>query len=39
MQEVADIQKSRQWLEKANMKDNTQALIMAAQLQASLSTT
>lgn len=39
MQEVADIQKSRQCLEKANMKDNTQALIMAAQLQASLSTT
>lgn len=39
MQEVAGIKKSYQWLEKANMKDNTEALTMAAQQQASLSTT
>ncbi|KAF7652027.1 hypothetical protein LDENG_00102410 [Lucifuga dentata] len=31
---VADIMKSYQWLEKAGLKDSTEALIMAAQEQA-----
>ena len=33
-EEVADIKESYQWLEKAGLKDSTQALIMAAQEQA-----
>ncbi|KAF7640632.1 hypothetical protein LDENG_00028300 [Lucifuga dentata] len=33
-QTVADITKSYQWLEKAGLKDSTEALIMAAQEQA-----
>ncbi len=38
IEEVADIKKSCQWLEKAGLKDSAEALIMAAQEQA-LSTT
>ena len=34
IQEVADLEKSYQWLEKSNLKANTEALIMAAQEQA-----
>ncbi|XP_015259534.1 PREDICTED: protein NLRC3-like [Cyprinodon variegatus] len=34
IEEVADIKKSYLWLEKAGLKDNTEALIMAAQVQA-----
>ena len=34
IEEVADIQKSYQWLDKAGLKDSTEALIMAAQEQA-----
>ena len=34
IEEVADIKKSYQWLEKAGLKDSTEALIMAAQEQA-----
>ena len=33
-EEVADITKSYQWLEKAGLKDSTEELIMAAQEQA-----
>lgn len=32
-QEVADLERYYQWLEKAVLKDNTEALIMAAQEQ------
>ena len=34
IEEVADINKSFQWLEKAGLKDSTEALIVAAQEQA-----
>ncbi|CAK6977960.1 zinc-binding domain-containing protein%2C partial [Scomber scombrus] len=34
IEEVADINKSSQWLEKAGLRDSTEALIMAAQEQA-----
>ena len=34
IEDVADIEKSYQWLEKADLKDSTEALIMAAQEQA-----
>lgn len=34
IEEVADIEKTYQWLEKAGLKDSTEALIMAAQEQA-----
>ncbi len=34
IEEVADIKKFYQWLEKAGLKDSTKALIMAAQEQA-----
>ena len=34
IEEVADIKKSHQWLEKAGMKDSTDTLIMSAQKQA-----
>ncbi len=34
IEEVADIEKFYQWLEKAGLKDSTEALIMAAQEQA-----
>uniref|UniRef100_A0A7N8XHF5 Reverse transcriptase domain-containing protein n=1 Tax=Mastacembelus armatus TaxID=205130 RepID=A0A7N8XHF5_9TELE len=34
IQEVADIEKSYRWLEKAGLKDSTEALIVAAQEQA-----
>ncbi len=34
MEEVADIGKSYQWLERAGLKDSTEALIIAAQEQA-----
>jgi len=33
-EEVNDIEKSCQWLEKSGLKDSTEALIMAAQEQA-----
>ena len=33
IEEVADIEKSYQWLEKAGLKDSIEALIMAAQEQ------
>ncbi|TWW69252.1 hypothetical protein D4764_18G0000580 [Takifugu flavidus] len=33
-EEVADIEKTYQWLEKAGLKDSTEALLMAAQEQA-----
>ena len=31
LEEVADIKKSHQWLDNAGLKDNTEAVIMAAQ--------
>ena len=34
IKEVADIRKSYQWLEKAGLKESTEALFMAAQEQA-----
>jgi len=34
IEEVADIEKSHQWPEKAGLRDSTEALIMAAQEQA-----
>ncbi len=34
IEEVADIGKSYQWLERAGLKDSTEALIIAAQEQA-----
>ena len=34
IEEVADIEKTYQWLEKAGLRDSTEALIMAAQEQA-----
>ncbi|TWW69263.1 hypothetical protein D4764_18G0000690 [Takifugu flavidus] len=34
IKEVADIEKTYQWLEKAGLKDSTEALLMAAQEQA-----
>ena len=34
IEEVADVEKCYQWLQKAGLKDSTEALIMAAQEQA-----
>ncbi|TWW62315.1 hypothetical protein D4764_04G0009620 [Takifugu flavidus] len=34
IEEVADFEKTYQWLEKAGLKDSTEALLMAAQEQA-----
>ncbi len=34
IEEVADVKKSRKWLEKARLTDSTEALIMTAQDQA-----
>lgn len=37
LEEVADIEKNYKWLQKANLKDSTKALIMAVQEQAQTS--